>query len=1015
MAIRIYSLAKEFRVDPRLLVDECANLGVHGKGSSLASLTHDEEALVRTFLMSKTTLGARLKEALDGEAATATFASCGIKELPPALFKCTTLRHLDLSRNLITSLPNEFASLTQLESVVLSHNRLTAFPTVLYGMPSLTRVIIDNNGLNAWANPNSLQLPNIEELDLSHNKLSQVISSIGALTRLTSLNLTDNALDRLPDALGHLSALQDLFLAGNKLSELPRSLGDVSTLRTLDLENNELTSLLESLGSLSSLSTLKVSGNPLPATVLAIAERGTEDIKTYLRGVARDGGRLNEAKLVVVGEGNVGKSCVVAALRREQFIENRDTTHGIDVGHLRLTHPETFHDVHIHTWDFGGQRLYRITHQFFYSKRSLYIVVWWPREGAERNDVEGWIRRILLRVGSDARVMVVSTHCDTGERIPRLYKDRLRKDFGEIILGFFDVDSATGSGFDKLRDAIATAASNLPHMNDEVSQTWMAARTEITSISKPSVPYSKIVAICGRRGLDKQATATLIHLMNDLGDVIHFDDDEGLKDLVVLQPEWLTKAIGYLLEDRALNDAGGMLKHGWLQRIWNEHGIQSRPRYAFKTHPYFLRLMEKFDVSYRLDRGNTSLVAQLVPESPPALLWRPVDNPVAGELQLSLIFELDAEPPGLMPWLIVRCHRYSCNAHWQEGVFIEHKPHGCGLIELVDGELRLTVRAEYPSHLMTLLADTVEFLIRERWPGLSYACSVPCYISNQDGKPCKGRLRLEVLRKRQRDGKLEATCPICGADLDISRLLSGFEAPDVAVAERLDELTELVQSSAQNSASGLSHLAHMSRLLIRALGTETKECPRIISIIPTDLNRFNPTNVGMEALCLNLWCEMPGQLHPVCPIGTTGLGGYEIKRPSKWLAKVGPYLKLVKSLVAATLPATLQGYAVSLDSRLLQDIEPTLELMEKSVEAAAKVSDLLGVKTLETDFDSLTIDSRPEGAGLRELHELLLEIDPVRRWGGLRPVVTGSGDYVWLCPRHSKEYEPALPKLPYVG
>jgi translation initiation factor IF-2 len=47
LASRIYSLAKELKLDSKELVDVCAKLGIRGKGSALASLTDDEEAKLR--------------------------------------------------------------------------------------------------------------------------------------------------------------------------------------------------------------------------------------------------------------------------------------------------------------------------------------------------------------------------------------------------------------------------------------------------------------------------------------------------------------------------------------------------------------------------------------------------------------------------------------------------------------------------------------------------------------------------------------------------------------------------------------------------------------------------------------------------------------------------------------------------------------------------------------------------------------------------------------------------------
>jgi translation initiation factor IF-2 len=50
LAIRIYTLAKELKIDNKKLVDICAKAGVTGKGSALASLTDEEEARVRTLI-----------------------------------------------------------------------------------------------------------------------------------------------------------------------------------------------------------------------------------------------------------------------------------------------------------------------------------------------------------------------------------------------------------------------------------------------------------------------------------------------------------------------------------------------------------------------------------------------------------------------------------------------------------------------------------------------------------------------------------------------------------------------------------------------------------------------------------------------------------------------------------------------------------------------------------------------------------------------------------------------------
>ncbi len=50
MPVRIYSLAKELKLDSKILVDICTSAGVTGKGSALASLTDEEVDRVKAYM-----------------------------------------------------------------------------------------------------------------------------------------------------------------------------------------------------------------------------------------------------------------------------------------------------------------------------------------------------------------------------------------------------------------------------------------------------------------------------------------------------------------------------------------------------------------------------------------------------------------------------------------------------------------------------------------------------------------------------------------------------------------------------------------------------------------------------------------------------------------------------------------------------------------------------------------------------------------------------------------------------
>lgn len=71
MAVRIYSLAKELKLDSKVLVDLCTKAGVTGKGSALASLTDDEVAKVKAFLSGGGKPAAAPREAVAAKPAAA--------------------------------------------------------------------------------------------------------------------------------------------------------------------------------------------------------------------------------------------------------------------------------------------------------------------------------------------------------------------------------------------------------------------------------------------------------------------------------------------------------------------------------------------------------------------------------------------------------------------------------------------------------------------------------------------------------------------------------------------------------------------------------------------------------------------------------------------------------------------------------------------------------------------------------------------------------------------------------
>ncbi|HET6327663.1 MAG TPA: COR domain-containing protein [Planctomycetaceae bacterium] len=914
-----------------------------------------------------------------------------LETLPAGIADLCTLKHLSLAANRLTSLPPELGRLSQLEVLSLERNDLTELPAALASLNSLLEVRLDGNTLPELP-PVVCDLRSLHTLRLSHTSLSQ-----------------------LPADLRNLHQLRELRIDNNSLNTLPSQIGQLRKLTTLHAMNNRLTSLPGELGHLAALQELRLEGNPLVEPLPQLLERGVDAIRNYLSSL-ETGIPTFEAKVLLVGEGNVGKSSLFDALQRKPFIDGRPTTHGINIGHLALDHP-TFQGVtlSLNVWDFGGQEVYRITHQFFYSTRSLYLVVWNARDGQERDGVAEWVRRIRLRVREGVKVMVVATHGD--ERNAEVDLPLLKARFGDMVVGAWEVDSKSSKGIQQLKEAIGQHAAMLPQMGEIIAQEWATAGDNIRALDAPVVDYATVENTCLSAGVARDAVRTLIQLLHDVGHLVYYNDD-GLRDVVVLRPQWLTRAIGYVLEDRPTRDAKGLLDHKRLRAIWETHGRSDRDIYPQSYHPYFLRLMEKYDICFRLsDDTDKSLVGQLVPQDPPLLPWTPGTPCRPGEHELSVICSMDeSPPPGLVAWLTVRNHRFSAGLHWGRGTFLRSKEHEAYVALSFQNKLWLVVRGGAPHHFMALLRDSVEYLIELRWPGLRYEFQIPCSSRRPDGSRCDAQFAFKEVYECLVQGPASFLCLRCRQMKSVADLLVGlgpaagsFGEQFEQVLKELRESTALIRQDIRSLSTVACESSERIRQLLRAVSTETQYCPRVFVLVPVDRSSWKPASwvalmMGVVEYEVTLVCEHPGDEH-LCEKAT-----YKIAKTRDWLKKCGPWIGLVTQLLKATVPVMKVALGFVTES-VQNELKKRVDVMDNIARA---LQDMPKGKNVEIGHGGNRL-SEAEGAALREMRELLRTLDPNSRWGGLTRVLTASGDYLWVCEDHYKEYDPGLPQLPQQG
>ena len=868
------------------------------------------------------------------------------------------------------------------------------------------------------------------------------------------LNLRGLNLRKLPKTIASLTQLERLDLDNNQLTELPDTIASLTQLRQLNLSGNKLRELSQALTSLTHLQGIYLKNNPLNPDLAAAYQQGNESVLQYLRAKAEAKITLHEAKLILIGEGEVGKSCLLGALREDEWLENRLTTHGIEIKPVIVTHPDTGTEISLNGWDFGGQPVYRSTHQLFFSAPAVYLVVWKPREGPQQGFVKEWITLIKHRE-PDAKVLVVATHGGPGQRQPDIDRqeicDRFNSD-SDTVLGFFHVDSKPDTqnsctGLAKLKRAIANVAASLPEMGRSVPAKWQRVREILQTNDKAYLPYNDVLAICTQHGIDNEQAELFLRISHVLGHIIHYHYDSILRDIVILKPNWLAKAIGFVLDDATTRRRNGLVEFEHLSELWSNPPFPGETGYPKQLHPIFLKLMERFDLSYQVvldptKPSNTSLIAQLVPDTRPELPnWG--QQPEAGDRQQVQICRIVDDrgqalrKEDLLYKLIVRLHKYSlgrCNyeksIHWQRGLMLDNDYNGRALLEYVDTDVKITVRAAYPERFLSYLTEEIKWLVEHFWEGLRCNVMVPCIAPCGKNLPGNGLFEVEKLIESKKKSRDDYPCPIsgCGEWQNIDRLLNNAPTAqppsqeigiqqfrnivkdelkiirqDLVIVDRRGQ--ERFESLSQDQRKILSQIDEEFASLMQLLTDEAKDGPRLFSFKAIDPKFFDRPKWLSTKLQITLWCEHSRQPLPALNPHDKQKGVYELEVSREWFTKAAPYLKLLTGTLSLVLPVAASATKFMLDDATYKGIEEELDLGQKSIDSTLKGSDL--ATNLSTEMDTRDWQQgesamRAQGSILRELHALLKAKDP--GFGGLVRVQNRRREFLWVHEQFVDEY-----------
>ena len=673
-----------------------------------------------------------------------------IIEIQP-LEKLKVLQSLKLNGSLIDDLQT-LGTLRNLCSLDLRNSQIKDIQ-VLKHLTNLQTLDLSKNqveDIQPLEHLNSLQ-----SLNLSHNKIKD-ISFIKRLTSLEFLDLKDN---RIVDigVLRRLVNLQSFDLSSNQIEDifpLLIHLREKKFLVTIDKDNGQTSA------------PINLSNNPISNPPVEILAKSNYTIIQFLEDLALQGSaKLYEAKLLIVGDGGAGKTSLarkMESFENEMPKEGEDRTKGIDIQAMPIDNINTTETPFLmNVWDFGGQGYYHSTHQFFLTKRSLYVLI--NNTRINKTDFNDWLQTISLFSDNSPVILVEN---EVGGAKSELDLRGLQQYFDNILyVRDADISNTSDGRLQKIISDIQIEIQRLPHVGSELPKQWVKIREQLGNIAQTQAYISDrdFYAICEEHEItENDAIRRLGDMFHDLGIFLHFRGDRVLKRIVILQNAWATKGVYTILDNELVRSQNGYFTVEQAEQVWHNTPYDD-------LHHELLSLMEKFRLCYRVPYSvpPSYISPNLLPLEKPDYIWTRDQN-------LIIVYDYDFMPKGLLGMLIVELHRYVKDIKelaWRNGCIFHYENTDAQVIETYGKrKLEIRVRGAHCERLSTIIVSAIDKL-NDSFKRIKVRKLIPCPCLECKASGSPYLFDYAILMRRKEKNRLDVECPLSFDKVDVPQML----------------------------------------------------------------------------------------------------------------------------------------------------------------------------------------------------------------------------------------------------
>ena len=682
-----------------------------------------------------------IKECKETQNPHLDLGNCGITNLNdlPELFECLHIETLILSSDYWVN--NKYYKSTNIGK----KNILSFIPKEISNFKKITKLIIGGDFIDKWEISDIRFLENLTGLQSLYLRFNQIsdIRFLENLTGLQSLYLTSNQISDIR-FLENLTGLQYLDLSSNKLKEIPESIFKLN----MDINMNDYGG-----------SGLCLYGNnSLESPSMEIVRQGKEAVLDWFEAKKQ---KLSEIKIILIGEPKAGKTSLLKRLKDDTFDKNEVQTDGVNIEDITFGKCKTFkkqtsiHGITGHFWDFGGQEIMNATHQFFLTKRSVYVLVLDARKDAKNSaQISDWVKRVRA-TGGDSPIIVLVNQIDVNSGFGFENQRELQEEFPQIKC-FIKVSCKTKENIEELKNKLTELIPTAELFQTEIDEKWITIKNKLQKETKEQyyLNEKRFIDICNEAGLtEAQQRHHAINFLHDLGLVLHFEDlNQNLSEYYVLNPYWITYGAYQILTSKYAGDQKGIVSMDKLNYIVNEEKDKKdtyqpanykKITYSPNERRFLIDILHEFKLCFRMP-DNNFIIPDLLDTTEPLDFTEPVRS--SGE-SIQFVYEYDYLPKSVMPNIMVETHRI-ITAMWRTGCILQSND--CkALITNYKNRISITVTGEYKKkrEFMAVVRFTIDLINQKISSKINYL------IPLQDVKD--GFADYERLLMREKNGKTD--------------------------------------------------------------------------------------------------------------------------------------------------------------------------------------------------------------------------------------------------------------------